>query len=203
VLWLLEVTHVISVHPFVVATFFILAGIGFGIDFTRHEESWWAALPAGALLGLGALIAFVEGTNAQGEWGAAILLASAGIGFGAVYVRSRARWWTLIPAGLLLGVSIIVAFVPIVKGGPSVAVIVLGILAAALVAFALVPIRGRRMLWALVPAAIFGVVAGFLARGQEKLLEPFNWVAPVALLVIGLAVAARTLIGRGADRSGS
>src|SRR6478672_10149616 len=154
VLWLLEVTHVIGVHPFVVATFFILAGIGFGIDFIRHESSWWAAMPAGALLGLGALIAFVEGTNAAGEWGAAILLASTGVGFGAVSFRSRAHWWTLIPAGLLVVVSVIVASVPVVKGGPGVAVIVLGILAAALVAFALIPIRGRRMLWALAPAAI-------------------------------------------------
>ena len=203
VLWLLEVTDTISVHPFVVATFFTLAGLGFTIDFVRQEASWWAAMPAGALLGLGALIAFVEGTQAAGEWGAAILLASTGVGFGAVYFRSRSHWWALIPSGMLVAVAFIVASVPVVKGGSGVAVIVLGILAAALVAIALVPIRGRRMLWALVPAAILGVVAGFLAQGQEKVLEPFNWVAPVALLVVGLAVVARTAFGRAADRPGS
>jgi len=203
VLWLLEVTHTISVHPFVVATFFILAGLGFAIDFVRHEASWWAAMPAGALLGLGALIAFVEGTRAPGEWGAAILLASTGVGFGATYFRSRHHVWTLIPAGMLVGVAIIVASVPVFRGGPGVAVVVLGFLAAALAVFALIPIRGRRMLWALVPAVILGVVAGFLAQGQEKVLEPFNWVAPVALLVIGLAVLARNLTGRDAGRPGS
>jgi hypothetical protein len=203
VLWLLEVTDTISVHPFVVATFFSLAGLGFATDFVRHDGSWWAAMPAGALLGLGALIAFVEGTGAAGEWGAAILLASTGAGFGAVYFRSRSHWWALIPAGMLVAVAVIVASVPVVKGGPGIAVIVLGILAAALVAFALIPIRGRRMLWALVPAAILGIVAGFLAQGQEKVLEPFNWVTPAALLIVGLVVVARTWIGRGADRAES
>jgi len=203
VLWLLEITHTVSVHPFVVATFFILAGLGFATDFVRHEASWWAAMPAGALLGLGALIAFVEGTQASGEWGAAILLASTGVGFGATYFRSHSHSWTLIPAGLLVGVAVIVAAVPVARGGPGVAVVVLGLLAAALAAFALIPIRGRRMLWALVPAAILGVVAGFLAQGQEKVLEPFNWVAPLALLVVGLAVVARNLTGRDADRPGS
>jgi len=203
VLWLLEVTDTISVHPFVVATFFILAGLGFAIDFARQETYWWAAMPAGALLGLGALIAFVEGTHAAGEWGAAILVASTGLGFGGVYFRSRSHWWALIPAVMLVAVAFIVASVPVVKGGPGIAVIVLWILAAGLVAFALIPIRGRRMLWALVPAAILGVVAGFLAQGQEKVLEPFNWVTPLALLVIGLVVVARTMSGRGADRPGS
>jgi hypothetical protein len=203
VLWLVEVTDTISVHPFVVATFFIVAGLGFAIDFVRRETYWWAAMPAGALLGLGALIAFVEGTHMAGEWGATILLASTGVGFGAVYFRSRTHRWALVPSGTLFAVALIVASVPVVKGGPGIAVIVLGILAAVLVAFALIPIRGRRMLWALVPAAILGVVAGFLARGQEKLLEPFNWVTPVALLLIGLVVVARTMTGRGADRPGS
>jgi hypothetical protein len=203
VLWLLEVTDTINIHPFVVAMFFFLAGVGFAFDFVRSEASWWAAMPAGALLGLGALIAFVEGTQAAGEWGAAMLLASTGIGFGAVYFRSSAHWWTLIPAGMLVAVALIVASVPFVKNGPGIAVIVLGILAAALVAFALIPIRGRRMLWALVPAAVLGVVAGFLGRGQAEVLEPYNWVAPVVLLVVGLVVLARMMSGRGADRPGS
>lgn len=199
-LWLADATGVLTVSPLIVALIFALAGIGFAIDAARDSNSWWAAIPAGALIGLGALIAFVEGTSAADEWGAAILLASSGIGFLAVYLRAREHWWALIPAGVLLSVAIIVASVPIVDSGTGIAVVVLGIMAAMLVVVALVPIRGRRMWWPLVPAGILAVVAAFLARGEIEALEPFNWVVPSALLVMGLFVVLRTLSGRGAGR---
>lgn len=186
-----------------VAIFFALAGIGFAVDFARDAGSWWAAIPAGSLLGLGALIAFVESTTAPDEWGASMLLAGSGLGFVAVYFRIRDHWWALIPAGLLLGVAIIVASVPIVDREEGIAVVVLGLMAAILVALALIPIRGRRMLWPLIPAGVLGVVAGFLARDAAEVLEPFNWVSPAALLVVGLVVVFRTLSGRGSRRQGS
>jgi hypothetical protein len=199
-LWLADATGVFSVSPWMVAAFFALAGIGFAVDAARDADNWWAAIPAGALIGLGALIAFVEGTTAPDEWGAAILLASSGLGFLAAYLQAREHWWALIPAGVLVSVAIIVASVPIVDTGEDIAVVVLGIMAAMLVASALVPIRGRRMWWPLVPAAVLAVVAGFLARDATEVLEPFNWVMPVALLVIGLFVMLRTLSRRGAGR---
>ena len=199
-LWLADATDVVAVSPFVVAIFFALAGFGFAVEFARDSRRWWAAIPAGALLGLGALITFVEGTTAPDAWGASILLASSGLGFVAVYLRTRGRWWALIPAVLLLSVAVIVASVSIVDRGEGIAVVVLGIIAALLVALALVPIRGRRMVWPLVPAAILGVVAGFLANDAAEALEPYTWVSPAALLVVGVVVVFRTLSGRGAGQ---
>jgi hypothetical protein len=201
-LWLADATGFFAISPIVVAIFFALAGIGFGIDFARDAGSWWAAIPAGALLGLGALIAFVEGATAPGEWGAAMLLAGTGFGFVAVYVRIRDQWWALIPGGLLLSAAIIVAVVPIVDRGEGIAAIVLGIMVVMLVALALVPIRGRRMLWLLIPAGMLGVVGALLARDKAAVLEPFNWVSPAALLVVGLVIVLRTASGRGAGRQG-
>lgn len=198
--WLADATAVIDVPPVVVGIFFALAGLGFAVDFATEPRSWWAAIPAGALLGLGTLIAFVEGTTAPDEWGASMLLGGTGLGFLAVYLRNRAHWWAVIPGGLLLMVTIIVAIVPIVDRGEGIAVVVLGILAAALVAVSFVPIRGRRMLWLIVPAAILAVVAGFLAFDAIDVLEPYNWVSPAALLVIGLFVVFRALSGRGSGR---
>lgn len=199
-LWLVDVTGVVEVSPLVAAIFFALAGMGFAVDFSRDSHSWWAAIPAGALLGLGALIAFVELTTAPDEWGAAMLLAGSGLGFAAVYFRDRDHWWALVPAGLLLSVTIVVASVPVVDRQEGIAVIVLAIIAVALVALALIPIRGRRMIWPLIPAGIVGVVAGFLAAGKEEVLEPFNWVSPAVLLVVGLAVAFRAVSDRQARR---
>ena len=200
--WLADATRVISVPPVVVGIFFALAGLGFAVDFAREPRSWWAAIPAGALLGLGTLIAFVEGTTAPDEWGASILLGGTGLGFLAVYLRNRVHWWAIIPGGLLLVVAIIVGIVPIVDRGEGIAVVVLGIIAAILVGLALVPIRGKRMLWLIVPAAILAIVAGFLAFDAVEVLEPFNWVSPAALLLIGLYVVVRNLSGRGSGRQG-
>lgn len=201
-LWLADVIGVVNVSPIMVAIIFALAGIAFAVDFARDSRNWWAAIPAGALLGLGALIAFVEGTTAPDEWGAAMLLAGSGLGFAAIYLSNRTHWWALIPGGVLLSVAIIVASVPIVGPGEGIAVVVLGIMAAILVVLAFVPIQGRRMLWLLVPAGILGVVAGFLARGAAEALEPFNWVSPAALLVVGLVVVLRALSERGAGPQG-
>jgi hypothetical protein len=199
-LWLADATGVFSVSPWMVAAFFALAGVGFAFDAVRDPHNWWAAIPGGALIGLGALIAFVEGTTAPDVWGAAILLACTGLGFLAVYLRAREHWWALVPAGVLLSVAIIVASVPIVDTGEDIAVVVLGLMAAILVGLALVPIRGRRMWWPLVPAGILAVVAAFLARDAAEVLEPFNWVVPAAVLLIGLFVTLRALSGPGASR---
>jgi hypothetical protein len=201
-LWLADATGVARFSPFVPATFFALAGILFAADYARDPRRWWEAIPAGALIGLGALIAFLHVTSARGEWGAAILLAGSGLGFAAAYSRNRDQWWALIPAGVLGLVAAIVASVAIVGGGQSVAVIVLGILGVALAALALVPVGGRRSPWLLLPAVVLWVVAGFISRGATDVLEPFNWVAPVALLFVGLVVLARTTSGRGAGRQG-
>jgi hypothetical protein len=201
-LWLADATEVVSLSPVVAGTFFALAGIGFAVDFARDSQNGWAAIPAGALIGLGALIAFVEVTTAPDEWGAAILLVGSGLGFAAVYFRRRDQGWALVPAGLLLSVAVVVASVPVVDRQEDVAVIVLGIIAAALVALALIPFRGRPMVWPLIPAAIVGVVGVFLARGQAEALEPFNWVSPAALLVVGLVIVFRALSARGAGPQG-
>src|SRR5690606_33985137 len=94
-LWLADATGVFSISPLVVAILFAVAGIGFAFDFGRDSGGWWAAIPAGARIGLGALIAFVESTTAPDPWGASLLLAGSGLGFGAVYFRERDQRWAL------------------------------------------------------------------------------------------------------------
>ena len=101
------------------------------------------------------------------------------------------------PGGLLVLVAIIVTAVPLVSRGQGIAAVVVGLLAAALVALALIPIGGRRMLWPLIPAGILGVVAGFLARDAGEALAPLNWVSPAALVVVGAVVVVRILARRG------
>lgn len=202
IIWLVDETSSVSITPVAFAALFAVAGLGFAVEFVRQPASWWAAIPAGAFIGLGALIAFVTGTTAADEWGASMLLGGTGLGFAAVWMRHRTHWWALVPAAVLFGVAIIVASVPIMKRGEDIAIVVLALLAAGCVAFALIPIRGRRMLWALVPAGVLLVVAGFLTRNAIEVLEPYNWVSAAVLLVLGLLVVVRSLSRRGPDRQG-
>jgi hypothetical protein len=202
VLWLVDAAGPVNVPALVVASLFAVAGIGFAVDFALHPTSWWAAIPAGALIGLGALIALVTSTTAADEWGASMLLGGTGLGFAAVSLRHRTQWWALVPAAVLFGVAIIVGYVPIMKRGEDIAVVVLAILAVACIALALIPIRGRRMLWALIPAGVLLVVAGFLTQNAIEVLEPYNWVSAAALLVVGLLVVVRSLSRRGPGRQG-
>lgn len=199
-LWLAHTTGVFVVEPVVTAIVFGLAGIGFAYDYVRSAGNWWAAIPAGALLGMSALIGVVEGTPAPGEWGASTLLAGSGLGFTAAYLRTREHAWALVPAALLFVVAFIVGFVPVLGRGTAIGAGVVGILAAAVAVLAFLPLNGVRNIWLLVPAAILGVVAGFLAVDAAEVLEPFNWVSPLAVLLIGLVLVARTGAGRGADR---
>jgi hypothetical protein len=199
-LWLVHTAGIFRVEPAVTAVVFGIAGAGFAYDYLRSARNWWSAIPAGAFLGISALIAVVEATPAPGEWGASTLLAATGLGFAAAYLRTREHTWALIPAALLFVVAFIVAFVPILVRGTAIGAGVVGMVAAALAVFAFVPVKGARMLWLLVPAAIMAVVAGFLAVDATEVLEPFNWVTPFAVLVIGLLLVVRTGAGRGAGR---
>ena len=192
-LWFVDTTGILDLSPLVAAAFFALAGAGFAYEFGRDAGSWWAAIPAGALLGLGALITYEELTTGPREWGATLLIGGTAAGLIAVYLRSRQRWWALLPGAVLVLVAVIVTAVPLASRGQGIAAIVVGLLAAALVVVALIPIGGRRMLWPLIPAGILGVVAGFLARDAGDALAPLNWVSPVVLVVVGVVLVVRML----------
>ena len=166
-LWLGDMSGVLPLPPAAVAAVFAAAGLGFAMDAYGNSGRWWAAIPAGALLGLGALIALVDQLSVRGEWGAAVLLTGAGLGFVAAFVRARSQVWAVAIGVLLLAVALIVALVAIL-GQPN-------------------PSDGP-------------VSPGILPSGLAKSLEPFNWVVPVVVLVIGLVVVVRTMTGRGSDR---
>jgi len=203
-LWLGD-TAGLDISPVAFVAVFGLAGTGFAVEFARDAGTWWAAMVAGPLLGLAALIAVVEYASAPGPWGAAILLAGSALGFAAVYVRARDHSWVLAPAGLLVGVSVIVAAVPVVQPREGIPAVVLGIIAVALAAAGLVPIQGRRLIWPLIPAGVVVVVAWFIARGETRALEPFNWISAAAIIVLGLVVVAGAYTRRDAGhrRDGS
>ena len=74
--------------------------------FLKHDAYWWASIPAGALLG----IAMTIGAEKLLPWlpdgiVGAIFLGMLGLGFLAIVLMNRSRWWAIIPGGALLSVA--------------------------------------------------------------------------------------------------
>ena len=58
-LWLLEAANVVELTTGWVALAFAVPGLLFAWAFVRSRDSWWAAIPAGALLGLPGLATMI------------------------------------------------------------------------------------------------------------------------------------------------
>ena len=196
VIWLLDATDVLRLGGAWVGLVFAAGGIAFAVLFARSDGNWWAAIPAGALIGLGGLIAFVEGTAAPDEYGASILMGAIGLGFAAVYLRARQHWWALIPMGVLLTLAVMIAFVPTGDEDRVLPAILFAGIALTFGLLALIPIDGRRMAWPWIPAAILAVFAGFFALDAVQLLETMEWLWPAGLVVVGLVLVWRNFASR-------
>lgn len=183
-LLLLEALGVSVTGP-VWSVLFAVAGVAFLYAFVASRENWWAAIPAGALLGLTALIAWSEFTSLSDDWGASLFLGGIGTGFWAVYLRSRERWWAIIPGGALLTIALVTGLSSTVGGMAISAVFFLG-LALTFALLAVLPTEEGQMRWPVIPAAVLGVLGGLFAIGAAEVLNALNYLWPAALIAGGL-----------------
>jgi hypothetical protein len=143
-------------------------------------------VPAGVLITLGA-VTLVLGSSMFLSPAAAVM-ASVGFGltFVAVFLARRNHWWTLIPAGLFVGIAawvIIGTRLAVVGWHPVPVVLFLGI---GFISIWLSSVQKRRMRWSLVTG--LAVVLASLLYMLALLLVRWISLWPVALVVIGLAV---------------
>jgi len=83
---------------------------------TNRAKNWWALIPGGVMLFL-ALITLLVDTTANDEWIGALFLFMIGLPFLLVYLHNRTKnWWALIPAGVMLFLSLIVVLSTLVEG---------------------------------------------------------------------------------------
>jgi hypothetical protein len=75
--------------------------------FLRDRGRWWALIPAYLLLVISGLIGLTQWRLFSDDLVSAYVLLAGAILFFMVYARDRARWWALIPGGILavLGLS--------------------------------------------------------------------------------------------------
>jgi hypothetical protein len=83
---------------------------------TNRANNWWALIPGGVMLFL-ALVTLLVDSTANDEWIGALFLFMIGLPFLVVYLHDRTKnWWALIPAGVMLFLSLIVVLSTLVEG---------------------------------------------------------------------------------------
>ncbi|MEC5189783.1 MULTISPECIES: hypothetical protein [unclassified Arthrobacter] len=209
VLLLLDLLGVLDSAALVWPLIFAAAGTAFIIVFFRGRDNWWAAIPGSVFLGLAAVILIaLLWPAAAADWAGAFLFLFMGAGFGAVYVRERSNWWALIPCGVMLTLSVVVALPQNWEGMPVAAVLFLG-LAATFAALSLVPVRpgprpgpeqqnllpdqsaateSTRMKWPLIPASVLAMMGLLFALQASALITASEFFVPALLVLAGAAL---------------
>jgi len=171
--------------------------LGAGFLFIRMWRSapdeWWPLIPGLALLALGTgrLLDILRLDPWGGALAGSLLFVGLGSAFVIVYLRDRAHWWAVIPAGALLGLAGAAFFGSAGAEGLAGASLFIGLGAAFLWLLAV-----ERMGWAIFPAGAMAalavvvlgeeagvrVPAGF--RGFDELVWPAFLIAVGAWLLL-------------------
>jgi hypothetical protein len=170
-----------------------IGAIGFLSVYLSNRENWWALIPGMILLSVSALIiinAIFPGDT--GALGGVIVLGGIGLAFLLIYLTNRENWWAIIPAGVMLTLSVVVllgeAFSGIEVGG----IFFLGLgLTFGLVA--IIPTPHGQMKWAFIPAGIMIVMGLLITAALSPLI---NYIWPSALILAGLLLVFRAYIWR-------
>jgi hypothetical protein len=171
---------------------FGLAGVLFLAAFvSNRQESWWAAIPGFALLGLAVLSGIPA--FAESALGGGFFLGMISLSFWVIYFTHREQWWAVIPGGVLLTLAV-TAVLPESTGGGQDAggFFFLGLGLTFLLVYLLPTPEGRKD-WAIWPAAILGLMGALISLGSSG-WSRFIW--PVALIALGGFIIYRTFTRR-------
>ena len=141
-------------------------------------------LSLGMLIGLDGIVA-----GGAGTWGGALFLAGMSLGFWAVYLTDRARWWAVIPGGVLFTLALVASLAESIPGTLVGGVFFLGLALTFFLVY-LLPTPEGHLRWALVPTAMALAMALLLVAGTAEIASLF-W--PVILILAGLYLAFRPL----------
>lgn len=162
----------------------VLLGAGSGMfwyAFFVHSSWWWAAIPAGALLGAAASPVMQLDLAGVGRWSEAAFLVALSTGFWAVYLQNHRRWWAVIPGGTILTLAVGSGVTEAV-GGPGTGATILFGLAVTFVLVAVLPAGGSRHWWAGIVAVALAVVALVVLLQSTELLVVLNYVWPLGVI---------------------
>jgi hypothetical protein len=148
------------------------------------QRSWWAIIPAMALLGLGGSAILPRVFSGLGG---GIFLGALGAAFFIIYATDHSRWWGIIPGGVLLTLAAVSMFADSEQFSAfgSGSLFFIG-LALTFLLVALLPNPFGKMQWAYIPAVALFIMGAVLGSSSTAGLAEYVW--PVALIVVGLLV---------------
>ncbi len=153
--------------------------------FISERSRWWAAFVAFIFLGL-TTSQFIEVflPNVPGFYVGASVLLLMGLGFLTIYYLDRQMWWALIPGGVMLSLTAVIAVEEVFPQVPfeSAGFLFIGLGLTFLILF-LLPTQGGRLRWAIYPALSLLVFGLFIGLGDENL---WNIVWPSLILLLGI-----------------
>ena len=172
---------------------FAFGGLIFLGVFLANRENWWALIPGFVLISIGVMLALewmVPELNS--DLGGFIVLAGIALAFFIIYLFDNARWWAIIPGGVLATVAVFVLLENIWTGfgGPGVFFVGLGL---TFFLLAIVPTPEGRMKWAWIPGVVLTIV-GFVIIAVTEEVIVLLW--PVALILLGLILIIRFFMSR-------
>jgi hypothetical protein len=175
---------------------FGIAGAAFLYMFWLNRAEWWPLIPGFSLLGVGGLIAINAIAPRLGDvLGAPLLMAGISLSFWIIYYIRRENWWAIIPGGVMATLAVFLALEAIFKSG-MVGFFFLG-LGLTFVLVAYLPTPREQLRWALIPAAILGIMGVIFLVAEVEL---FRYIGPLALVAVGVYFIARNFISRDNSR---
>ena len=185
VLFLLDLVGYISIGDYQWAIILGIGGLAFFSVFIADRNQWWALFPSFGLL-IGAAVLFLETAFPElpGDIGGAIAMGGIGLAFLIIFLINTENWWALIPAGVLISLSLGLGLNVFIDGLEVGGVLLIG-LGLTFGLIGLVPTQQGRMRWAFIPALIL-LVIGFII-----LLASFNlflYLWPLGLIAVGVLI---------------
>jgi hypothetical protein len=172
---------------------FGVAAMGFLSVYLSNRENWWALIPGMVLLSIGVLLilnALFPGDT--GDFGGVIVVGGIGLAFLFIYLTNRDQWWAIIPAGVMLSLSIALLLSEVISGFEFTGIFFLG-MGLTFAVVAVLPTQHGQMKWAYIPAGIL-IFMGLLF--SMNISRFFDYLLPVALILAGIFLVFRAFVWR-------
>lgn len=181
----LRIIRLGGVGDLFVAAFFGLGALAFLAVFLANREHWWSLIPAGALFGIGGLIAMDWLLpSAASALGGSFFLGSLSLPFWLIFATHRKHWWAIIPGGILLTLAAVAGADTLFDSNFGGVLFFLGLSATFGALYVLPSAKDKaHTRWALIPA-IFCLGMAFVVAASLSTLAGAIW--PLGLILLGL-----------------
>jgi len=193
VLFLLDLVGYISIGDYQWAIILGIGGLAFLSVFISDRNQWWSLFPSFGLL-IGAAVLFLETAFPElpGDIGGAITMGGIGLAFLIIFLINLENWWALIPAGVLISMSLALGLSVFIPGLEVGGVFLMG-LGFTFALIGMVPTKQGRMRWAYIPAVILLLIGFFILLASSNL---FLYLLPLGLIAVGAFIVYTVLKSR-------